>query len=172
MKKVLFLAVLCVFLMQGVAFAESKIGIINTNQVLLASDAGKSVNEKLKVKLRQYRQDMQDRAKQVRALQEKLVKQRAMMNADARDALEKKIRDLRIKLSDLQTKYNKDMQTEEITLKKPVLVLLKKVISDYAKKKGLSVVLERTVGVIYAIEGSDISKPVLAEFNTAWKNKK
>ncbi len=166
MKKVLFLAVLCVFLFQSVAFAETKVGVFSMQTVMVNCDYGKAVAAKLKAQFEPIEKSLQKDALEIQKLEEELKNQDLALKLEAK---QDKLRDFRRMTRDYQDSvvaYRQKRQATQQELGQPIVEKIIKVMTEYAKVNKYTVILELgTSGVSYVADGIDITDNLVDEVN-------
>ncbi|WP_316900268.1 OmpH family outer membrane protein [Pseudodesulfovibrio indicus] len=168
MKKICLFAVCFVFLFQAVAFAETKIAVFNTKQIVQESDYGKEVRGKLDAKFTA-------RGDQLKKEREDLEKLKMQIDSKAFDGktLQDKVTELRRRGRDWNedfSAYQKAIQAEQNELGKPVLKTLEKVIMDYCAANGYTIAFDKqTPGLAFIADGLDITDVLIKELNKAKK---
>jgi outer membrane protein len=166
MKKILLLSVCFVFLLQISAFAETKIGVFQSQKVLAECDYGKAVAARLKSKYEPLAKEIQKEGDVVKKLEEELSQQNLALKLEAK---QDKQREYRRKMRDLQDSYAAFQQKQQVDQQKLLSPIKQKIgvtVAEYAKANGYTIVFEANVaGVAYLAEGIDISDAVIAELN-------
>jgi outer membrane protein len=107
--------------------------------------------------------------------------------------LKKKVEELRVQAGALSRDAQQDRQTEIVRLQRDyedaaralarkleaegnriqeeILGLIVEATKTYAEKNNIDIVIETTMTVMYASPSTNISKPLLQEVNTLWKQK-
>ncbi|WP_272701343.1 OmpH family outer membrane protein [Desulfovibrio sp. Fe33] len=168
MKKISLFAICFVFLLQSVAFAETKIAVFDTKEVMLKSAYGKEVSEKLNAKFNA-------RGVQLKKEREDLEKLKMQIDSNAFEGktLQDKVTDLRRRGRDWNedfSVYQKAIQAEQNELGKPVLAKLEKVVLDYCTANGYSIAFDKhTPGLAFIADGLDITSALIKELDKAKK---
>ncbi|CAH2030520.1 OmpH family outer membrane protein [Trichlorobacter ammonificans] len=168
------LSVLMVMICSGLAqAAETKVGYIDMQRALNLSDAGVQAKNQLQEKLKGYQAQINAKQEELQKLKTDMEKQSMTLNEAARAAREK---DYQQKLKDFQrfTKdAEEDMQARDGELTKKILETLEKLISEYGKKNGYTIIFDaRGAGLLYADQKADLTDAILKELNAATKAKK
>lgn len=171
MKKVCLFAVCFVFLLQSVAFAETKIAVFSTKEVVQKSAFGKEVREKLDAKFTA-------RGNQLKKEREDLEKLKMQIDSNAFEGkvLQDKVTELRRRGRDWNedfSVYQKAIQAEQNELGKPVLKKLEKVVMDYCTAHGYTVAFDKqSPGLAYVADGVDITPQLIKELDNLKKSGK
>lgn len=146
------------------ASAET-IAVINYQQILHDSNAGKSVKEQLDSKQHAFQTEMSKKEEALNKEQEALAQQRAVLSPDA---FEKKAKDFRAKTTAAQ----KDVQAKRAALDNALFTATNEIqktvldiVGKISKEKGYSLVLP-TSQLLYADPKLDITNDVLTQLNS------
>ena len=144
----------------------AKIAFINIQTIAAGSTVGKDASKRLQDLNSKKVSEINDKQKQLQALQTKLNQGTSVMNDSARGQLEKDIdklqRDIQFSQQNAQAELN-DLQTE---LQNDFQKRLLPVIEQVAQEKGLHMVFSlRDSGIAWADPGLDISQDVIKRLN-------
>ncbi len=172
MKKVLgFFS--CILLMVGAQAyaadaadvgAQSKVAVVNIQQVLLKSSKVAQVNTKLQDQFKPRQEKLAAQQKSLQEELDKFSKESTTMSKKDRDAMEKKIGDEKASFLKDATAFQKEVSQEQNKAMQTILGKLNSIISDMAKKNGYSLVLD-SQAVVYASDATDVTVQVAKEFN-------
>lgn len=165
MKKVLFFVIAFTLAFQAVAFAETKIGIVSIQHIAVQCEYGKVVNDKLKAKFEPMKNDLERSANELKKMENELKSQDLALSLEAKQDRQ---RDFRRKFRDHQDSldaFNKKYQNEVRILQKPLFEKISKVIRDYGKDNGFSVILEASNVAVYVGDGIDISPIIIKKLD-------
>lgn len=166
---------IALFALAGTATAQEtgKIGIIDVQRVLNASQAGKDATADLTSKATAAQQDLLRRNEEVEELKKTLERKMMVMNPESRDEKQRELRNKLLDLQDLEKKYKEELRGLEQSLKDGIIDTVIKMVSDIGKKEGYVLIVDRNEGgVIYAPEAIDLTDRVIREYNTAYQKKK
>ena len=164
MKKICLFAVCFLFLFQAVAFAETKIAVFSTKEVMQKSAYGQEVRDKLDAKFTA-------RGEQLKKEREDLEKLKMQIDSNAFQGkvLQDKVTEMRRRGRDWNedfSVYQKAIQAEQNELGKPVLVKLEKVVMDYCTAQGYTLAFDKqTPGLAYIADGLDITDALVKEMD-------
>ena len=167
MKKIV--AVLSSILLIGgltanAASAENNIAVVNVQQLFQQSPKIASLNKELQGKFKGRQDKLVAAQKSLQDEAEKYKKESPTMTDKDKAALQKKISDDQSNLAKQATSFQEDLNKEQSKIMKNVLAQLNAIISGLAKKNNYTVVLD-SQAVIFAADGTDITKQVAAEFD-------
>ncbi|EGB13842.1 outer membrane chaperone Skp (OmpH) [Pseudodesulfovibrio mercurii] len=168
MKKICLFAVCFVFLLQAAAYAETKIAVFSTKEVVQKSAYGKDVRDKLDAKFTA-------RGNQLKKEREDLEKLKMQIDSNAFEGkvLQDKVTELRRRGRDWNedfSVYQKAIQAEQNELGKPVLKKLEKILMDYCTAHGYTIVFDKqTPGLAFIADGLDITDQLVKELDKLQK---
>ena len=153
--------------------AGGRVAILDVQRVLARSAAGVSAREQLEKDRGSMQKQVDTHRTELEKLKEELEKKGQLLSADARrektEALERKARDFRRLVDDLQA----TLQKKEEALVTKVLQDLGGLVQKVGKDKGFSLILERSkAGVLYAATDADVTDDVLKAYDDETKKKK
>ena len=148
----------------------TKIGIVDIQAAILATNEGRREFEILQKKYGPRQTELQKLNQEVEDLKKQLQTQGSKLNDDARNGM---VRDIETKQKALQRKAE-DAQTEfqqerdEVASK--ILQKMGPVLADYAKKGNYAVILDASQPwpqgqVVWAAEPSDVTQQIVEEYN-------
>jgi len=151
----------------GTAVAdETKIGIVDLDQAINATDQGKKAREELQGKQKQAEGQLKPMYEKGKALNEEIQSKRFVLSEDA---LRKKQLDLMDIQNDLKSKgaeLEGQFKIDYERLVGPLRDKLLGIITDFGKEQGYTLIIERnTPGLIYTKEALDITDEVVKRFN-------
>ncbi len=149
--------------------AETKIGVMNIQKVLLESTAGKEAKEAFEKKAQELQAKFQIEEDELMALQQDIEKKSSVWSKETKD---EKVREYQRKGRDLQAKTEdargelKQLQDREL---EPILKSLQTVVETYAKKEGYTAILDSKAGVLFFDDKIDLSDKMIQELNKQTK---
>lgn len=165
--------VLVTLLAIGSAHADTtsqKIGLVEMQRALQTVDAGKKAKEALEKEFNAKKAELQKTEATFKKDAEEFKKQAVVMSDEVRGKKEAELRDRMMKLQETAAKAQTDLQQREQNLTKPLVEKLRTVITEMAKSRGYTMVLEKNEStVIFSQDSDDLTKDVIAEFNKKHK---
>ena len=161
MKKLKFIG-LCLLLMMtafSVQATEVKIGVVNAAAVLEQSPQKVQALSRLEKEFLSRSKSLEKKHKALRAAQEKLAKDGAILSADDRKSKEHEILSDQRELKRLQDEYSEDLTIRRNEELRKLEKEIAETIVNLAKAESYDVVVYQ--GVIYASERVDMTKRVL-----------
>jgi outer membrane protein len=152
------------------AASNGRVAIVDIQRILARSVAGAAAREQLEKDKATMQRQLDGQKVELEKMRDELEKKGQLLSADARrekqDALERKVRDVRRLVDDLQAQ----LQKKEDALLQKVLQDVAGLIQRLGKEKGYAVVLERQrAGVLYASGDSDLTDDVLRAYDDQTK---
>src|SRR5512137_927658 len=146
-----------------------KLGCVDIQKVLLNSDAGKEAKEQLAGKANKYEGEKNSREEELKRLKAELEKQNVLLSESARGAKEKdyqhKLKEYQRLMKDAQD----DLQAKNDELTNRIVGDIVKLIQNYGRNNGYTIVFVKNDSMIYVDEKSDLTDQILKAFNTAKK---
>jgi len=146
------------------AFADTKIGAINFEEVVQKSPQYKSADTKVSTEFGKRKADIESQGKQLQDDAQKYQKDHDVLSADARAKTEKDLQQRQIDLQYAQKKFQDDFTTRNRDLTQQIVTQIRTVITQVAKEKGFDLVVTDPV---YAAASIDISDEVLKRLAAA-----
>ena len=151
----------------------SRVGFVDIQRVLARSAAGMAAREQLEKEKAVMQKQVDGQRVELEKMKDDLEKKGQLLSADARrekqDLLERKVRDARRLVDDLQGTLQKK---EEAMLGK-VLQDVSGLIQKVGKDKGFTIVLERQrSSILYASADADLTEDVIRAFDDETKKGK
>ncbi len=153
--------------------APGRVGFVDIQRVLARSAAGVAAREQLEKEKAAMQKQVDAHRVELEKLRDELEKKGQLLSTDARrekqDVLERKVRDARRLVDDLQSTLQKK---EEAMLAK-VLQDVSGLIQKVGKEKGYSIVLERQrSSVLYATADVDLTDEIIHAYDDETKKVK
>lgn len=146
--------------------ADMKIAVVNTQDVLLNSEAGKRVSQQLQSTMEAKQKEINNQGQELQKAQDELNKKGAVMSADAKQK-EQAALDARIKkFMDDRSAAGQSFEQEKNKIIAPLTKLLDQVVADYAKKNGYSIIID-SMAVPFVAAGADVTAEIKKDFEAA-----
>ena len=146
------------------ASSQFKIAVVNVQQVLQQSPKVVDQSKKLEADFKDRQQKINDQQKALQDELDSFKKESPTMSQKDRDAMQKKITNDRADLVKKVVAYQQDLSKEQGKIMQSILGNLNSIVADLAKKGGFNLVLD-SQAVIYAADGTDMTKDVASQFN-------
>src|SRR6266852_872877 len=152
------------------ATSNGRVAIVDIQRILARSVAGAAAREQLEKDKATMQRQLDGQKTELEKMRDELEKKGQLLSADARrekqDAMERKVRDVRRLVDDLQAQ----LQKKEDALLQKVLQDVAGLIQRLGKDRGFSVVLERQrAGVLYSSNDADLTDEVLKAYDDQTK---
>lgn len=144
-----------------------KIGVVDMQKALQTVDAGKKAKSQLEKEVEAKKKEFDSEKAAINKMGEEFKKQSLVMSDDARAKKQGEIQERIMKLQEKGQKTEQELHMREQELTQPILVKLRTVISDLAKKKGYRMILEKNENtVLFSQDGDDLTSEVVSTFNS------
>lgn len=162
-----------VLLMAGIEVCQAadlsspqlKVAVVNVQQILQQSPRVAELSKQLESQFKVRQQKIGDEQKSLQEELDKFKKESPTMSQKEKDAVQKKIAGERSDLVKQVVSYQQDLNKEQGKIMQGILSDLNGIVSGIAKNKTYALVLD-SQAVIYASDGTDITKDVAKEFNS------
>lgn len=160
MKNIKLVGLLLASLMVSPVYAaEMKIGVVNASVVLDQSPQKERALARLEKEFSTRSKSLENKLKEVRAAQDKLNRDAAILGNEERQAQERKILNDQRELKRLQDEYSEDLSIRRNEELRKLEEEIAETIVELAKKESYDLVLYQ--GVIFASEKADLTSKVL-----------
>jgi outer membrane protein len=155
----------------GAAATGSKIGTINIEQAIFASNEGQRDFETLSKKLEPKQTELKNQNDEVESLKKQLSTTGDKLNEDARGTLVKQIEEKQKKLERSVQDARDDAQSQQNEIAQRILQKMAPIIVKYASDKGFGLILDTSNPwpqgpVLWAGPSVDLTKAVVDTYNT------
>jgi outer membrane protein len=144
----------------------AKIGIVDFQQVLSVSNAGKQAQAEINRQGKTMEGDLKRKGSEIEEIKKRLERETLVMSKDKR---EEKEREFRIKLNDfkmLKKKYANDFKRMEKKLVNRIQKAIFELVEEMGKKEGFLLIVEkREGGVLYYPTTIDITDQLIKKYN-------
>lgn len=149
------------------AHSDVGIGVIDAQRILNETQAGQRAKESLSGFVKNRQELIQLEEKELKRMEESLIKQASVLSANARKEREEKFRLRMIQYQKKAAELNREVQEKQREVLEEFRGEVEKVVTRLAKELGLVVVIEKGQGsqTIYSDTSVDISDKVIQEFN-------
>jgi outer membrane protein len=143
----------------GVAHAEVKIGVVNVSRLLQESPQAQAASQALENEFAGRRRDLDNQQKDLKAKEDKLQKDGAVMAANERANAEKALRDGQRELARKQNEFLEDLNVRRNEALGQLQRAVLQEVQTYAKSANLDIVIP---DALYASPSVDITNQVLS----------
>ncbi len=148
---------------------NTKIGVVDLQQVIANSKQGKEATAKLKKEYEKKKAEVDKKRAEVQRLREELEKKSALLSEKAKKAKQDEYREALRELQHLIDDSKSDLRLKENELRQQLLKQAVSVVQKLAKEKGYGLVIDMSGGVVYADPSLNISKEALKRFDKGGK---
>lgn len=156
-----------IFALPVMAQAADKIGVVNSEEVVMNSAVGKKAIQDLQTKADAKQRELARQSDELKKMDDNFRKQSVTLSAEAKQRLQAEMETKFKKMMDDQNAFNQQMGEERQRVLEPLMKVFDQVIGDYAKKNGYSLIIERRA-VLYAA-GMDVTGEITKAFEAAAK---
>ena len=161
-------AAFSVLLLAGAAAAadEVKIGIVDIEQALTATDEGKAARDEMTRKFREARDQLQPMMDQHKTLSEELQGKKYVLSEEALFQKRVQLAELENKIKSKEEELQGQLKIEQGKMFAPLQTKMQGIIESIGKEQGFTLILSRNNPyVMYSREALDITDMVVARFN-------
>lgn len=160
-----YLVMLGILATCGMAQADFKAAYIDMQKAIQSTKAGKDAKSSLEKEFNKKKEELKKKEGKLKQEADEFEKKRAVLSeksrAEKQASLQKKMMEFQQELQ----KSQMNIQQKERELTQPILTKMQKVVDALAKKKGFSMVFEKSgQGVMWAKADLDITDDVIKEF--------
>ncbi|WP_028587793.1 OmpH family outer membrane protein [Desulfocurvus vexinensis] len=174
MRKTLF-TVLAFLLLVSTAAAQGPVGVVDMPRIIKECEAGQQARASLQETFKSTQEDLDKQKTELEKMRADLQNQSLVLSQSAKvdkeEEFKRRIRDLQDAMQSFQRKY----KAEEEKISGPIITVIFETLQAYGKKNGYAMIVDgNNSGVLYADEKTNLTDPIIAEVNKAWraKNKK
>jgi outer membrane protein len=143
-----------------------KIGVVDLDQAVGATEEGKSAREELERKKREAELELQPMIERYQEITTEYQQKRVVLSPEKLRELELDITDLQSRLELKQTEVQNRLRVNFERLVGPMREKLAKVVADAGREEGFSLILMRNMpGIMYTRESLDITDLIIKKFN-------
>lgn len=148
----------------GVAWAELKIAVLDTERALAESEEAKVLLQQIQSELQKEQDEVRGLGEEIVVLQEKLQKDGEVMSATEQRKVQKDIEDKQIDYQFLVNKLQKEVNDRRQELLGQMLPKIDKVLKDLIELEGYDMIMQR--GNLYYVNSKhDITRKVTEKLN-------
>lgn len=143
-----------------------KIGVVDVDQALNATEEGKLAREEFSRKQREAETEVQPMVDRFRELQEELKGKKYVLSDDALFEKQVELAELKNKIDNKFSELEGQLKIEQGKMIAPLRAKLIGIIEDIGKEQGFTLIIGRNApGVMYSREALDITDLVIERFN-------
>ncbi len=168
--KQLMVALAAYAVLTGPAMAESKVGVVNTVQLMEEAPQAKAAQSNIETEFAPREKELVSLQKNVRKLEEKLARDGAVMSEKESSKLERDILSKRRDLKRSQEEFRDDLNIRKNEVLSKLQRQMYEATVSLAKEKKYDVILGQ--GVVYSSENVDVTDMVLEKLKAQFKKGK
>ena len=168
--KQLMVALAAYAVLTGPAMAESKVGVVNTVQLMEEAPQAKAAQSNIETEFAPREKELVSLQKSVRKLEEKLARDGAVMSEKESSKLERDILSKRRDLKRSQDEFRDDLNIRKNEVLSKLQRQMYEATVSLAKEKKYDVILGQ--GVVYSSENVDVTDMVLEKLKAEFKKGK
>jgi Skp family chaperone for outer membrane proteins len=165
----IFLLTFFLFSFNSYLFAENKIQFIDINYIYFNSNAGKDLNDKIKIKTKKINDELIKYKKKIENKRDEIITQKNVLSQDElqkkRVGLEKEVVEYRKTIS----KKNNELNKFKNDAKNIFYESLTKIVQEYAVDKSVEMIIKKE-NIVIGKTNLDATKEVMNLFNKNIKN--
>lgn len=170
MRMTRFLTVLGLVAALGIAAAaraeELKIGVVDLDQALNATEEGKSAREELERKQREARSKVQPMVERFETLQQEIKGKRFVLSEEVLREKQLDLFELRNEIESQMKELEGKLKVDQERIVGPLRKKLIDIVQRIGREQGYMVIIERgTPGLLYSREALDVTDEVIAQFD-------
>jgi outer membrane protein len=147
------------------ADAEVKIGYIDLQRALEETDEGKKAKSKLKADFERKQKELDARQEDLKKKKADLDRQQAILKPEALQAKAQELQQGVVQLQETYVRLQKDLQEKESQETGKIFKKMQAVIAQIAQADGVTYVLERNSGILYAPPSLDLTNELIRKYN-------
>jgi outer membrane protein len=166
---VMLLLALAALLAWGTAADDQppvKIGVVDIDQAIAATDEGKAAREEFARKQREAQAKIQPMLDRYKALEEELKAKKFVLSDEALFQKQLDMVEMRNQIQNRMKEIEGQMQVDQRRLEGPLITKLGDIIEELGKSQGFTLILRRGAqGVLYTREALDVTDLVIERYN-------
>ena len=156
---------LALFLLSGVAAAQTKVGVVDVQRAVASTEDGLRAQATLKKLFDSRQQELNKKQTDLQRQREDIDKQAKVL---PKDALQKRIDDWQKQMMDLQAiflEYNKELEKKQKELTDPVFGKILEIVKRIATSENIDLVLDKAT-VAYVRTDLDLTDKAIQMYNS------
>ena len=152
-------------LLMGAQDEGMKVGVVDLEQALNATDEGKAAREEMARKRREAEQQLQPMIDQYNELKDEIKNKRYVLSDEALFSRNADLLELQNKIDNKMKELEGQLKIDQGRLEAPLVQKLKEIIEEIGKEEGFTLILSRGAPLLYNREALDITDLVIERFN-------
>jgi Skp family chaperone for outer membrane proteins len=142
-----------------------KVGVVDMEQAIVQSVEGKKAETAFTAKLESLRKGIEAKQQQLDTIQNKLKTQDRLLAEDVKAGLTRDIDRLQIEIARDQEDGQKELDTLRGDLMRPIAEVAEKVVNDYAKEEGYTLIIDLSnpdnTSVVWRHPSADVTQEII-----------
>jgi len=148
------------------AAGDIKIGVINMQQVVRGSKAGKKAMAQLQKKFESVQKKLKAKQDKLKKFKKEIDQKASLMNEESRIKKQRQLQRQFAEYRQDEEDAKVEMQQEEAKLMEPIVKKLEKIVVKMGKDEKYTLILEKNMpGMYYISPNVDITQKVIKKFN-------
>jgi outer membrane protein len=148
------------------AAEDVRVGVVDMQKALQTVESGKKAKATLEKEFNIKKKELQAEESSIKKMGEEFKKQSLVLNDEARMKKQGEIQERIMKFQEMTARSQSEIQKKEQELTQPIVNKLRAIISEMAKTKGYTVILEKNENtVLYSMDKDDLTAEVITTFN-------
>lgn len=152
------------FILAGSELYAGKIGVVDMQEVLLKSKAGREAKEVLEKEKEERKKELDARKSEIDKMEQELNRQSLVLSEDVKRKRQEEIAQKKQEFLKILQKYEAELQKKDEEFTQKILGEVEKVIYKIGKTEGYDLIIEKSA-VLYAPESYDITEKVIKEYD-------
>jgi len=168
MKKMVLASAVVMFLACG-AFAQLKLGYVNSDAILEQYSGTKAAEEELRKQYAKWEQEASKKEENIRKMQENLQKQALLLSEDRKMQIQKELQDSLANYQKfLQDKFGQQGEAAQKNneLLRPIVEKVNTIINKIAADENYDFIFDSKAGVVFAKKSYDLTDKVIKALNS------
>jgi len=145
---------------------STKVGTVDMQKALQTVDAGKKAKSELEGEFNKKKKTLQKEEETLKKMHEEFQKKSMVMSEQARNKKQAELQERFMKLQQQTAQSQAEIQKKEQELTEPLIKKIREIISEIAKKKNYTVILEKNDNnVLFSKPEDDLTSEVIDQFN-------
>jgi outer membrane protein len=153
------------------AHADLKLGTVDMQKALQTVEAGKKAKSQLEKEVNEKKAEIEKEKAAITKMGEEFKKQALVMNEEARGKKQAELQERILKLQEKAQKTEMELRQKEQSLTQPIIGKIREIISNLAKEKGYTMVLEKNENtILFSLDKDDLTTEVISNYNSGKKS--
>ena len=154
------------FAAPSLSFAQAKIGVVNMEEAVNNTKAGKRAQAELKRKAEKYEKELKDMQAKIKKLAKEMENAGMLLKPEAKVTKQREYERMVRQLQERDREARQDINLAQREAFKPILQKMRAILDEIGKKGGYALITE-TRAVLYAPNSANITKQVIAAYDKA-----